>query len=240
MARSLERQYENQLSFLAAVAHDLRNPIGALKTSAEILSGGRDLPPEKVSSIMAIIKRQAQGLDRMVGDLLDTSRIESGHLELRFSDCDARTIAQSAVDLFKPAANDYNFVLILPPQPVELRCDPLRIEQVLTNLVSNAVKYSRAGTTVELRLEEVAGEVCFHVSDQGVGIADDDLPYVFEPFRRTSTTKDDVPGVGLGLSVAQRIVRAHGGRIQVESRLGKGTTFTVRINQSGTALRPSA
>jgi len=238
MARSLERQHENQLSFLAGVAHDLRNPISALKTSAEILSADRQLPPEKVAGIMAIIKRQAQGLDRMVGDLLDTSRIESGHLELRISECDARTIAQSAVDLFKPAAGDYNFVVTLPEQPVELRCDPLRIEQVLTNLVSNAVKYSHAGTSIELRLEESSAEVCFKVSDQGIGISEDDLPYVFEPFRRASTSKEDVPGVGLGLSVAQRIVRAHGGLIQVESKIGKGSTFTVRINRSDTFVRP--
>jgi len=233
-----ERQHENQLSFLAAVAHDLRNPISALKTSAELLSADRQLPPEKVAGIMSIIKRQAQGLDRMVGDLLDTSRIESGHLELRISECDARTIAQNAVDLFKPAARDYNFVVTLPEQPVQLRCDPLRIEQVLTNLVSNAVKYSHAGTSIELRLEESSAEVCFEVSDQGVGIPEDELPYVFEPFRRSSTSKDDVPGVGLGLSVAQRIVRAHGGRIQVESKIGKGTTFTVRINRSDTFVRP--
>jgi signal transduction histidine kinase len=229
MTAALERQYENQLSFLAAVAHDLRNPISALKGSADILSAERNLPAETVNKIMSIIRRQVQGLDRMIGDLLDTSRIESGHLELRISECDARAIAQNAFDLFNSAARSHHLILTLPERPVHFRCDPLRIEQVLTNLVSNAVKYSRTGTRVELRLEEVVGEVRFRVTDQGLGIAEKDLQYIFEPFRRRVSSKDDVPGVGLGLSVAQRIVRAHGGRIHVESQVGKGTTFSVHL-----------
>src|SRR5262249_49849756 len=128
MTTSLERQYQNQLSFLAAVAHDLRNPISALKGSADILSTERHISVETAGKIMSIIKRQVQGLDRMVGDLLDRSRIESGHLELRISDCDARTIAQNAFDLFNSAAKGHHLTLVLPDVAVNLRCDPLRIE----------------------------------------------------------------------------------------------------------------
>jgi signal transduction histidine kinase len=237
MAVSLARQYENQLSFLAAVAHDLRNPISTLKGSAEILSSGRELPPETASKILSVIKRQVNGLDRMIGDLLDTSRIEAGHLELRIHDCDARPIAQNAFDLYNSASSDHKLTFTTPDLPIELRCDPLRIEQVLNNLLSNAVKYSPPETTVELSIHHVDDEVEFRVSDQGMGIAQEELPYLFEPFRRTTASKDEIPGVGLGLSVAQRIVRAHGGYIQVQSQIGKGTTFRVHLPAPGASLR---
>jgi two-component system sensor histidine kinase MtrB len=237
MASALARQYENQLSFLASVAHDLRNPIGTLKGSAEILSTEANLPSETISKLLSVIKRQVYGLDRMIGDLLDTSRIESGHLELRMRECDARPIAQNAFDLFHSGSKDHNFRFDAPEMPVQLRCDPLRIEQVLNNLISNAVKYSPPGSTVELSVQQIDGEVQFEVKDEGMGIPSADLPYVFEPFRRTTTSrKEEMPGVGLGLSVAQRIVRAHGGHILVESRVGQGTTFRVHLP----ALTPSA
>jgi signal transduction histidine kinase len=229
MAVSITRQHENQSSFLAAVAHDLRNPIGALKVSADILSAERKLAAETISNLMAIITRQVHSLDRMIGDLLDSARIEAGQLELQFKECDARPIAQNAFELFSSGSRGHELTLHVPDGPVLLRCDPLRIEQVLNNLVSNAFKYSPPGSKVELTLTQVGAEVQFQVSDHGVGIPEQDLPYIFEPFRRTAASKEDVPGVGLGLSVTQRIVRAHGGRIYVESQVGKGTTFRVHV-----------
>ena len=230
MAVSLDRQYERQLSFLAAVAHDLRNPLVAMKLSANALSSDRQLSPETVSNLMSVIKRQVNALDRMIGDLLDTSRIEAGHLELRLTECDGRTIAHEAFDLYRMASKDHQLTLTLPSAPTPIRCDPVRIQQVLNNLVSNAVKYSPSGTKIELSVENTGNEVRFRVADQGMGIAPSELPYVFEPFRRTAfSRKEDVPGVGLGLSVAQRIVKAHGGRIQVESEVGKGSTFWVYL-----------
>jgi signal transduction histidine kinase len=229
MAVSLTRQYESQLSFLAAVAHDLRNPLSALKMSANILATDRTLSPDTVSNFASIINRQVHALDRMVGDLLDTSRIEAGHLELRITDVDLRNVARDAFDLFKLAAEEHQLAINLPDSPTMVRCDPVRIQQVLNNLISNAIKYSAPQTKIELKLLGDEQRVCVEVSDEGVGISPDELPYIFEPFRRTKTSKDEVPGVGLGLSVAQRIVRAHGGRISVESQVGKGSTFRVDL-----------
>src|SRR5262249_46812032 len=121
MAASLARQYDRQLSFLAAVAHDLRNPLGALKASANVLSSDANLPPEIVSNMMSIINRQVHGLDRMIGDLLDTSRIEAGHLELRMQDCDVRPIAQDVFDLFSVASKENQLALSLPIDVVNVR-----------------------------------------------------------------------------------------------------------------------
>jgi len=229
MAVALARQHENQVAFLAAVAHDLRNPLGALKTAADILSSDGKLPPETVANVMEVVKRQVHGLDRMIGDLLDTSRIEAGQLELRVKDCDLRAIAQASFDLFNSGSSEYQLKLSLPDDPVHVHCDPLRIEQVINNLLSNAIKYSPRGSRIEVALKRANDQALIWVSDEGVGIAREDLPYIFEPFRRTAASREEVPGVGLGLSVAQRIVRAHGGAIHVESQTGRGSTFRVHL-----------
>src|SRR5205823_2251726 len=145
----------------------------------------------KISEIMSVVKRQVHQLDRMVGDLLDASRIEAGHLELRLEDHDSRKIAQAVFDLFSSGSPRHQFVLKLPDAPVLLRCDPLRIEQVLNNLMSNAIKYSPRGGIIALTLEDHDPEVLFSVSDRGLGIAQADLPYIFEPFRRAGTSKEE-------------------------------------------------
>jgi two-component system sensor histidine kinase MtrB len=228
MADALARQHHNQAAFLAAIAHDLRNPIGALKVAADILSGPA-ATTDKLTSLMAVIKRQTTSLDRMVGDLLDSAKIESGHLDLRFEELDARIIAQDVFNLFSSVSKAHQFMLILPDNPVPLYCDRLRIEQVLNNLLSNAIKYSPSGGRVTVSLEASDDEGLFQVSDQGMGISREDVPYIFEPFRRARMVREDIPGVGLGLSVAHRIILAHGGRIQVESEITKGTTFSVHL-----------
>jgi two-component system sensor histidine kinase MtrB len=229
MADTLTRQHENQLQFLSAVAHDLRNPLVPLKLSAQVLASDRLSVPPKVSDLMSVIERQVHRLDRMVGDLLDRSRIEGGQLELRVVEYDARSIAQEAFNLFSTASTSHQLLLHVPETKVPVRCDPFRIEQVLNNLISNAIKYSPAGGNIELNVEESHEDDQFQVSDHGMGIPEEELPYIFEPFRRVKSVKGEIPGVGLGLSVVRRIVQAHSGRIEVESRLGKGTTFRVRL-----------
>src|SRR5215475_7703571 len=228
MADALARQHHNQAAFLAAVAHDLRNPLNALKISAEVLAVPA-VTSDRLSNLNGVIKRQVSSLDRMVGDLLDSSKIEAGNLELRLEEYDARAIAQEVFNLFKSSSQAHEFVLNLPNAPIFLHCDHIRIEQVLNNLIGNAIKYSPGGGNIGLSLAQAGDEAMFEVSDEGMGIPREEIPYVFEPFRRSRTGREDIPGVGLGLSVAQRIVRAHGGRIHVESQIGKGTTFRVYL-----------
>lgn len=219
MADSLARQRENQLAFLAGVAHDLRNPLSVLKLSSMTTS------PER----LPIMKRQVDYLDRMIGDLLDASRIEAGQLELRPEQEDARMLVRDVFELFRDLSPAHQLSLNVPDQPVPLVCDPLRIEQVLNNLVSNAIKYSPKGGPVEITLEDSDEEAVISVSDQGLGIPPDQSHYIFEPFRRARLTKEHIPGIGLGLSVARRIVEAHQGRLELRSEEGKGTTFYVRL-----------
>jgi signal transduction histidine kinase len=230
MAEALADKEEAQLAFLAGVAHDLRNPLTALRVATEMVAPDQPLPPEhRMRQLFARVHRQTERMERMVFDFLDAAQIESGRLELQIERCDARDLARAIVDLFEPAARNHQLVLELPAEPVELDCDPFRIEQVLTNLVSNAIKYSPRGGRVRVAVAREAGGVLLAVTDEGIGIAEQELEHVFEPFRRTGTSAEAIAGVGLGLFVARRIVEAHGGRVSMASTIGKGTTVAVHL-----------
>ena len=241
MADSLARQQEDQLTFLAGVAHDLRNPLSALKMSAALVTSDRPLPEERMRKTMALVRRQVTRLDRMVGDLLDSTRIEAGRFELHTEPRDTRELAREVVELYQGSGASHELRLVLPEEPVIVRCDGTRLEQVLHNLVSNALKYSPTGSRVEVRVAQEGEEAVLSVVDWGMGISAEELRHLFTPFRRTGHAREVAPGVGLGLSVARRIVEAHGGRIQVDSRPGAGSTFHVRLpldSPSASARQP--
>ena len=230
MASTIERQRKDQLTFLAGVAHDLRNPLFALRMSSAAIAPDRPLPPEdRVRQAFARVQRQIDRLERMVFDFLDASRIESGTLELQIEDCDVRSIAHATLELFEPTAPKHRFVVEEPDAPLSLACDPARLEQVLNNLVSNAIKYSPKGGTILVSVARAGDHVRLSVTDDGIGIAPEDAALVFDPFRRTGTSKEAIAGVGLGLFVARRIVEAHGGQLSVTSTPGEGSTFTVDL-----------
>src|SRR5262249_35557449 len=196
-------------AFLSAVAHDLKNPLGALQMATSIFEPEQPLPEEKrIREIFAIVRRQIDHLNRMVGDLLDAYRIESGNLELRAQEVDARELLREACDLFRNTSAAHELSIELPETPVIVRWDPGRIGQVLNNLLSNAIKYSPAGGLVIARLHEADAQVLTQVADYGVGIPPDDIPRIFEPFRRSGLSRQAIPGVGLGLFVARHIVEA--------------------------------
>jgi signal transduction histidine kinase len=165
----------------------------------------------------------------MVQDLLDATNIEAGRLALELEVIDLCCVVRDVADLFSDTTIRHELSVDVTEEPLFVRCDPLRIEQTLTNLVSNAIKYSPRGGRVRIsvRREGDAVQVC--VSDEGVGIGASDLEHIWEPFRRTGLSRESVPGVGLGLWTAKRLVEAHQGTIKVESTLGSGSTFTVSL-----------
>jgi signal transduction histidine kinase len=167
----------------------------------------------------------------MVSDFLDVARIEAGELSLQLDRADAREIVMRVVELFQTTTTEHTIKLSLPEGETSLMCDAQRLEQVLGNLISNAVKYSPGGGTIEVRLHEVDRWAVVEVADQGVGISAEELPRLFEPFRRGGSAAQAVaiPGVGLGLFVVKRIVEAHEGRIEVESLPAQGSIFRVRL-----------
>lgn len=230
MADALARQRQGQAAFLASVAHDLRNPISALKLTTASVPPGAPLPSEvRLRRAFDVVRRQSGKLERMLNDLLDTARIEAGEVEMRVERIDLRDLMRGALDLFEGSSPRHRLVSEVPDVPVPVYCDPLRIEQVMTNLVSNAIKYSPAGGEVRAILRTALGEAVIQVTDQGIGIPERDRATIFEPFRRTGSLRSAVAGTGLGLYVVRRLVEAHAGSVGVASVEGVGTIFTVRL-----------
>jgi signal transduction histidine kinase len=227
LADTLVRQRETQLAFLAATAHDLRNPLGAMRTATELVSPDRPLPEEpKLRRLFSIFGRQVTHLERLLGDFLDTARLEAGQFALTLQRCSLEALAREVVQLFESTSSEHRLSFEAPDGDVEVLCDSVRLQQLLNNLVSNAIKYSPRGGEVCLRLVESHGSARLSVTDQGIGVAESERPRIFEPFRRASGTST-IPGVGLGLFVARRIAEAHGGSVELESEPGKGSTFTL-------------
>lgn len=230
-AERLERERDGRVAFLAAVAHELRTPLSALKVATASMARqkpGADSEAAR-ARLLGMMDRQISRLDRMLGDLIFAARAEAGRMELSFDLRDLRVLVRDSLELYQTYSDQHELRMELPDAPVWLRCDPVRLEQVLVNLVSNAFKYSPAGGCVRVTLERQGDEAMLAVSDQGIGISPEDAARIFEPFQRVGTLRDRVPGVGLGLAVTRRLVEAHGGRIEVESTSGKGSTFRVRL-----------
>jgi signal transduction histidine kinase len=234
MAAALSVQRESQLAFLGGVAHDLKNPLSVLKMSVGSVHPDRPLPSEQqLRQVISKIDRQLDRLLRMVNDLLDMAKIEAGQLELKLEERDARTLVREVLALFEGTLPVERLQVALPAEPVVVRVDPLRMEQVITNLISNAIKYSPQDTVVDVALEPAGREVALRVTDRGLGIPREEQKRLFEPFRRQGLSKEAVPGVGLGLFVVRRILDAHGCRIEVESAPGSGSTFRVFLPLAG-------
>ncbi|QSQ26349.1 HAMP domain-containing histidine kinase [Pyxidicoccus parkwayensis] len=237
-ALRLERQREVQLGFLAGVAHDLRNPLQALRAVSASVRPERPLPPEQtLRDRFSLVTRQVDRLTRMVDDLLDTSRIEAGQLSLSCDEHDLIELVREAVELHRPVSEVHTLMTCWPQGTLRVWCDGARIAQVLNNLLSNAIKYSPDGGPVRVEAGSTADGVWVTVHDSGVGVDASERESIFEPFRRGAAHRANIPGVGLGLSVSRRILEAHGGSIHVESEPGHGSTFRIWLPHAASGWR---
>jgi signal transduction histidine kinase len=227
MADRLVGQRERQLTFLAGVAHDLRNPLAALRLRLESVMVAVEEP--RTVRALEIAAQHVDRHGRMVDDVLDAARIDAGHLELIREVCDLRRVARTVIDLFASASSIHTLRLSASEQPCWTSCDPMRLEQVLTNLVSNAIKYSPDGGAVDVEVACANGFAYVTVHDEGLGIDDRSMSRIFEPFTRGHRARTDLPGVGLGLSIVKRIIDAHGGVVELVSKPGRGTSATIRL-----------
>jgi signal transduction histidine kinase len=225
------RQRETQLAFLAGVAHDLRTPLSGLKLGIQALE---EMPAGGAQQrTLAMLERQVDHLARMADDLLDATRIEAGRLEMHVEEFELGPLVRDIAQLHAPTCPRHEIVVHTPDAPVTVRGDPVRIEQVLNNLLSNAIKFSPGGGRIELALDRDDDGAVLSVTDQGIGIAPDEVPSLFVAFRRQRP--DVAPGAGLGLSVVRRIVVAHGGTVEVDSAPGRGSTFRMRLPRATAA-----
>jgi signal transduction histidine kinase len=208
---------------LAIVAHDLRNPVHAIMAAAAML--GLQATDEKSRRHLAVVERSAAEMERLISDLLDAARIDAGTFALQRAPLDASTLIEERVEEFQTQARSkYVALRCEVPEEIEpIDGDRDRLVRVLSNLLSNALKFSPEGRDISVRAANDERAVRFSVKDSGVGIAENDLPNVFDRFwqgDRVSST-----GAGLGLWICRGIVHAHGGRIWVASKVNRGTTF---------------
>ncbi len=238
MSHELERRKARELTFIAGVAHDLRNPLAALQYSLDAMqvqNRGWDAETER---LVGVLDRQLAHLRRMVSDLLETCYIEAGELTLSREPFDLREAVKAVVDLYGPAAADHTVELALADAPVPVYADRTRIEQVVGNLLSNSIKYSPPGSRIGIGARCLDGTAELYVTDEGAGIKAEDRERIFEPFWRGDGVGKR-SGTGLGLSVVRKIVVAHAGTITVESRPGEGSVFRVRVPASADADMPA-
>lgn len=224
---ALAEDRKRQLAFVAGVAHDLRSPLTALTLAVSLLEESGCERKNGATRELACrqIAGNASRLTRMVDDLMDVTRSEAGELAVTLHEIDLREPVRTVVELYYQQVRSHRIVLEEPDVPLMVNADASRIEQAVVNLVSNAIKYSPEGRVVRITLSRGASEAVLSVSDQGVGIPDDELAVIFEPFHRGAVSRDVAPGAGLGLAILARIVRAHEGRLEVDSKLGEGSTF---------------
>jgi len=218
--------------FLAMLSHEMRNPLAPILNSVHLLRPHADETPAEQDA-RRIIARQVGRLTHLVDDLLEVSRITSGQFHLQHELIDVRALAERAREAVQTVVTErkHDLQLSLPPDPVWVRVDEGRMEQVFINLLANAAKYTDPGGRITLMVEAVAGEAVIRVHDTGVGIAPELLPRVFDLFTQSERSLDrSEGGLGVGLTVVQRVVEVHGGHVSADSPgPGLGSTFTVRL-----------
>jgi signal transduction histidine kinase/DNA-binding response OmpR family regulator len=218
--------------FLAMLAHELRNPLAPIRNAVEIL---RLYAPNhsELNKIRDMLQRQVQQLVRLVDDLLDISRITRGKIRLQTEPVDAVEVAARAVETCRPLldARRHELTVSLPPEPLPVQADPVRLAQVLGNLLNNAAKYTKEGGHIWLTAERQAGEVVLRVRDTGIGIPAEILGSVFDLFTQADRSLDRSDGgLGIGLTLVRRLVEMHGGSVQVFSAgPNQGSEFVVRL-----------
>jgi signal transduction histidine kinase/CheY-like chemotaxis protein len=229
--READRQKDE---FLAVLAHELRNPLAAIAGATQLLKRQAwPGPDDERGWSLEVLERQSAHLARLIDDLLDVSRVSRGKVRLRPERLDARPVARRAAEAVRVPALErrHELRLALPDEPLWVEADPTRLEQVLVNLLNNAVKYSEPGGRIDLSAGRDGGDCVFRVADTGAGIAPEVLPHVFDPFVQADKTLDRAQGgLGIGLTLVRRLVELHGGGVSAASDgLGRGSEFVVRL-----------
>lgn len=225
----LEDRIHERDRFLAVLGHELRNPLGAILLASQMTDGDGRLDGEHAH----LIERQSRHLTRLVNDLLDLSRVAAGKITLKRNITDLREIATQSVEVVRPAAARQGVTLDVRncERPVLVDADGIRVDQILTNILTNAIKYTPEGGHVTLELKRDGSEGLMEVTDDGVGIAPDRIGSIFELFAQAENAIGRAQGgMGIGLALVRNLVELHGGTVHAASDgIGKGSRFTVRL-----------
>jgi signal transduction histidine kinase len=239
--RAAERKSHAKDEFLAMLGHELRNPLSAISSAASLI-GMPGAGLETSGRARLIIQRQSQHLSRIVDDLLDLSRAMSGKILLSRQPVEFATLVSSCLDTFRATGRTAGYRLNVELVAGWVDGDPTRLEQITSNLIDNALKYTPAGGKIDIAIEQEHEEMVLTVRDSGVGIPSDLLPHVFDVFVQGTISLDrSQGGLGIGLSLVRRLVELHGGSVSAESAgSSNGSTFVIRLPASAAPAAPAA
>jgi signal transduction histidine kinase/ActR/RegA family two-component response regulator len=226
----LEEQSRRKDDFLAMLGHELRNPMAAITAALELLRTGPS-EPGTVMRAQAVLERQTAALSRLVDDLLDVARVTRGKVSLALEVLDVSEVVRRALDATRAQFDAKRHALRLWVRDrVHANADRVRLEQMVTNLLTNAAKYTHDGGVIDIAVAHESETAVIEISDTGIGIPASVLPRIFEPFVQLAPTVDrGGGGLGVGLTVVHQLAQLHGGRVDVTSQVGIGSRFTVRI-----------
>ena len=230
-----------QSDLISEFVHELRTPLSSLSTATYLLLRP-EMSQDQRDQIINNIHSETMRLNSLASSFLDLARLESGRVQFRKATFSVADLIYECKDVMSPKAVEDNIQIRVesPEQLPLLEGDRDKIKQVLLNLLSNAIKYNRPNGTVMLRAEVAEEkEIALYIQDTGLGIPDESLPHLFQKFYRVREHESRVAGTGLGLSICKQIINGHGGRIEVKSKIGVGTVFSVYLPYSGKSLPPA-
>jgi signal transduction histidine kinase len=231
MAEELASLDQLRKDFVANVSHDLRSPLTSIRGYIKALLD-KTIPPGKELHYLQLVNMQIERLIKLVNDLLDITRLDAGQLELRRIRFDLKERVRKVIAAMEPEfARKKLSIALLPDteEQVHVFADPDRIDQVMSNLLQNAVQFSPVGGSLEVRLEQSAERVRVSVVDEGPGIPREELPHIWERFYKADKARSHAVGTGIGLSIVKHILDLHGAPIEVQSEVGRGSTFTFTL-----------
>lgn len=231
---TLRRQNQNKSAFLSTISHEFRTPLTSIIGYSEFLTANSS-DPTMVAEDAEVIHREASRLSRMVDDVLLMDRVDNGHVSLNLQPLDVNALIASVTEAMLPLMIRHRLELVLDPALPRVLGDKDRLEQALTNLISNAVKFSDHGGAITIETTRSGAEVVIAVRDEGMGIAPEDMERIFQRFERVETgISGRTVGTGLGLAIVSEIVNLHHGHVEVESAIGEGSTFSITLPISAT------
>jgi signal transduction histidine kinase len=231
---------ELQATFLSVISHELQTPLAVIRGYAELLADAAgQIKPGELRQKLGIVAEESAKLSKMVTNLLDASRIQAGGLELKPEPIDLRRLVERVVQKMAPLSSKHRFEVAMSHELPPVLAAKERVEQVLTNLLETALKYSPGGGTILITGDLTSDEVIIHVSDEGIGVPEADRQRIFSRFHRLKSRQvRQMKGVGLGLYIARAIVGAHGGRIWVDAAPGGGAQFSFSLPRQHKAPLP--